>query len=222
MKALGLLGVPLLLAASAFAVLTPGPAPPADVVAADEPAPEAPVPEPLDVTDRAAPEDPRVVHVFSPVTGRLTKVHVRLWQRVKKGDPLATVEPPDFDPTSDVYKAQADLIAAQHDYKRKKELFTLGESRADFEVAADQLRDAKAKLAIAKEGARRLASLRVGFACPPYPCTFTLRSPVDGEVLVAGAEPGTFVLNQYAGALAPELFEIGQPDPWVPDPHPGW
>ena len=69
-------------------------------------------------------DDQRVAHVFSPVTGRVVKIHVGLGQRVKKGDPLATLQSPDIgSASSDLGKADAELIAAGHDFKRKKALY---------------------------------------------------------------------------------------------------
>jgi len=216
MKGLRLLGVPLLLLVSAFEVFGSSPAESVDVAGVDEPAPSEPVQDTVVVSGRVTTDDARVAHVYSPVAGRVTKVQVRQGQRVKKGDALATIEAPDFDPSSDVYKAQADLIAAEHDAKRMKTLFELGEGRADFEAALDRLRAAKANMEIARVRARPLQLLRLADACPPYPCTYTLPSPVGGEVLAAEAVAGTFVQGQYDGAVAPELFVIGDLDRvWV-------
>src|SRR5580698_11104606 len=73
---------------------------------------------------RVSLEDLKSAHVFTPVTGRVVRIEAQLGQRVKKGDPLAVIESPDIgNAVSDVHKAQADVIAAEHDFKRKKELF---------------------------------------------------------------------------------------------------
>ncbi len=40
-------------------------------------------------------DDLRVSHVFSPVTGRVTRILAQPGQRVKKGAPLAVIESPD-------------------------------------------------------------------------------------------------------------------------------
>ena len=70
-------------------------------------------------------DDLRVAHVFSPVTGRVAQIAAQLGQRVKKGDAArghrVARHRQRRPPTS--HKAQADLIAAEHDYKRQKELF---------------------------------------------------------------------------------------------------
>src|SRR5579883_1476233 len=55
----------------------------------------------------------KVAHLFSPVTGRITRIDAALGQHVKKGDPLCTIESPDVGTASaDLDKAQADMVAA--------------------------------------------------------------------------------------------------------------
>ena len=41
---------------------------------------------------------------------------------------------------------------------------------------------------------------------------FSLRSPIDGEVVARVANPGTDVQGQLSGGAAPELFTIGSLD----------
>ncbi len=70
----------------------------------------------------------------------MVQIQAELGARVKKGEPLATIESPDVgNAVSDVHKAEADLIAAEHDYKRQKELFEAehAASAADIEAAED-------------------------------------------------------------------------------------
>jgi len=172
MKGLGLLGVPPLVAASVFASTGSGPAlPPADVVAADKPSSSEPVDGPLVLGGRVTTDDARVAHVFSPLAGLVVKVQARQGQRMKKGDPLATIEAPDVGSTRDLYKAQADFIAAQHDVARKKVLADLGEGRADLEAAIDALREARAKLWAARNPPYQL--LAMGDWCPHHQCMHT-------------------------------------------------
>jgi cobalt-zinc-cadmium efflux system membrane fusion protein len=166
-------------------------------------------------------EDQRSGHVFSPVTGRVTKILVRLGDWVRKGDPLATIESPDIgQAVSDVHKAQADLVAAEHDLRRKRDLFAQqAAAAADVEASEDAERNAKAEL----ERARlKQYLLRVGNA-DAVSQTYTIPSPIDGEVLLWNISPGMEVQGQYSGgAAAPatgslvsttnpgELFTIGE------------
>jgi membrane fusion protein, heavy metal efflux system len=159
-------------------------------------------------------DDLRSGHVFSPVTGRVVKITAQLGQRVKKGEPLATIESPDIgNAVSDVHKAEADLIAAQHDYQRKKDLFEQkAGSAADMEAAEDNYRKAKAELERARQ---KQALLRVG-SVDAVTQTYTLVSPIDGEVLMRNINPGIEVQGQYSGGATQELFTIGELDKvWV-------
>jgi cobalt-zinc-cadmium efflux system membrane fusion protein len=172
-------------------------------------------------------DDLRSGHVFSPVTGRVIKIVAQLGQRVKKGQPLATIESPDIgSAVSDAHKAEADLIAAEHDLKRKKELFAQkAAAAADVEASEDAERNAKAELERARQ---KQFLLRVGNV-DAVSQTYTLPAPIDGEVLLRNINPGVEVQGQYSGgagnncipgltsnAVCGELFTIGELDKvWV-------
>jgi cobalt-zinc-cadmium efflux system membrane fusion protein len=128
---------------------------------------------------------------------------------------LAVVESPDVgSAVSDARKAEADLIAAEHDVKRKKDLFEQkAGNESDLEMAQDSYRSARAEVERARQ---KEALFRVGGA-DAVTQTYTLTAPVDGEVLARNISPGIEVQGQYSGAsAAPELFTIGQIDRvWV-------
>jgi cobalt-zinc-cadmium efflux system membrane fusion protein len=159
-------------------------------------------------------DDIRTGHVFSPVTGRVITILAGLGQRVKKGDPLAVIESPDIgNAVSDVHKAQADMIAAEHDVKRKKALYEAKAGPlADLEAANDTYRRAKAEL---ERASRKEELLRVGNA-NVVTQQYTLPAPVDGEILLRNINPGVEVQGQYSGGATVELFTIGELDKvWV-------
>ena len=159
-------------------------------------------------------EDTMTGHVFSPVSGRVAKIMAEYGARVKKGDPLAVIESPDIgSAVSDVHKAEADLIAAEHDLRRKKDLFEQkAASEADVETAEDTYRTAKAEIQRARQ---KQYLLHVGNV-DAVTQTYTLTSPVDGEVLMRNINPGIEVQGQYSGGSAQELFTIGELDTvWV-------
>jgi cobalt-zinc-cadmium efflux system membrane fusion protein len=159
-------------------------------------------------------EDVLSGHVFSPVTGRVVRIAADLGQHVKKGDPLAVIESPDIGVVkSDVQRADADLIAAEHDYKRKKDLFEQkAGSAADMETAEDNWRKAKAE----SERARQKAFLLRSGGVDNVSQTYTLVSPIDGEVLMRNINQGLEVQGQYGGGTANELFTVGEIDKvWV-------
>jgi cobalt-zinc-cadmium efflux system membrane fusion protein len=175
---------------------------------------------PQDVDDtiltsgRVALEDVLSGHVFSPVTGRVIRISADLGQHVKKGDALAVIESPDIGVVNaDARRADADLIAAEHDYKRKKDLFEQkAGSAADLELAEDNWRKAKAEA----ERARQKAFLLRSGGVDSVNQTYTLVSPIDGEVLMRNINPGIEVQGQYGGGSANELFTVGEIDKvWV-------
>ena len=155
-------------------------------------------------------EDLRSAHIFTPVTGRVVKISAGLGTRVKKGDALAVIESPDIgNAVSDVHKAEADLIAAEHDFQRKKELFEQkAGSAADREASEDNWRKATAEVERARQKAYLLRAGNVDSVTQ----TYTLPSPIDGEVLSMNINPGIEVQGQYTGGATQELFTIGEID----------
>jgi membrane fusion protein, heavy metal efflux system len=172
-------------------------------------------------------DDMRSGHVFSPVSGKVVKVLAALGQQVKKGDPLATIESPDVSQAvSDTHKAEADLIAAEHDLQRKRDLFAeKAAAAADVEASEDAERKARAELERARQ---KQFLLRVG-QVDAVSGTYTMPSPIDGEVLMRTISPGIEVQGQYSGGasniclpslnstvMCGELFTIGELDKvWV-------
>jgi cobalt-zinc-cadmium efflux system membrane fusion protein len=163
-------------------------------------------------TGKVAFDDQKVAHVFSPVTGKAVKVLAQLGSHVKKGEPLVLIESPDIGvATSDLGKANADLVAAMHEYQRQNELSeTHATSQKELELAADNYRKAKAELERAEQKARLF---RQGDVTGQ---TYTLRSDLEGEVFMKAVAPGMEIAGQYGGGNASELFTIGRTDSvWV-------
>jgi cobalt-zinc-cadmium efflux system membrane fusion protein len=153
-------------------------------------------------------------HVFSPVSGRVAKIDAQLGEQVKKGEVLAVIESPDIgSAVSDTHKAEADMVASEHDLKRKKDLFEQkAASAADVETSEDNYRTAKAEL---ERSRQKQYLLKVGNV-DAVTQTYGLTAPVDGEVLLRNINPGVELQGQYAGGQAQELFTIGQLDTvWV-------
>jgi cobalt-zinc-cadmium efflux system membrane fusion protein len=151
-------------------------------------------------------DDLRVDHVFSPVTGRVTQISALLGQHVKKGDPLAVVESPDIGiASSDIAKADADLVAAEHDFKRQKELEAIrAVATKDLEVAEDNYRKARAEMERARVKGRLLNTGNV------VGQGYVLRAHIDGDVVARAVNPGVEIQGQYAGGgPAAELFTVG-------------
>jgi membrane fusion protein, heavy metal efflux system len=159
-------------------------------------------------------DDLRVAHVFSPVTGRVSRILADPGARLKKGSPLCAIQSPDVgNAFADLGKAEADLIAAQHDFQRQKELYDAhAGSQKDFESAEDSFGKAKAEM----ERSRQKARLFRGGGADAVTQEFMLRAPIEGEVIARNVNPGAEVLGQYSGGSAVELFTIGELDRvWV-------
>ena len=80
-------------------------------------------------------DDAHVTHVFAPLAGRVVRIDAQLGQQVRKGEALAVIESPDIGiASSDAGKAQADLTAAEREFKRQKELFALEDAGKDKDM----------------------------------------------------------------------------------------
>lgn len=171
-----------------------------------------PIDNALITTGRIAFSDAHVAHVFSPVTGRVTRLLVNLGEPVRRGTPLAIVQSPDIGTAaSDLEKAEADLAAARSDYERQKELYE-GHAAAqrDFEAAESVYRKARAERERAAQKAHLLGS------SSGTEQEYVLRSPIDGDVVARNVSIGMEVQGQYSGGTTQELFTIGDLDPvWV-------
>jgi cobalt-zinc-cadmium efflux system membrane fusion protein len=179
-----------------------------------EPVGKHPVGNEIVTSGKVAFDDLRVSHVFSPVTGRIKRILADPGQRVKKGAPLAAIESPDVGNTfADLDKAQADVIASEHEERRQQELYDAhAGSQRDFEAAQDNYRKAKAEL----ERARQKARMFRAATADKVSQEFTLRAPIDGEVIARNVNPGAEVQGQYSGGTAVELFTVGELDSvWV-------
>jgi cobalt-zinc-cadmium efflux system membrane fusion protein len=159
-------------------------------------------------------DDLRVGHVFSPVTGRITKIVAQPGQRVKKGQPLTVIQSPDLGSAiSDMAKAQATLVQTEKEWKRQKELYEVqATSQSVYEAAESAFANAKAEL----ERAQRKVRLLRGAGVQGVTQEYLLPAPIDGEVIARAANLGLEVAGQYSSGANVELFTIGELDRvWV-------
>ncbi|HET7826044.1 MAG TPA: efflux RND transporter periplasmic adaptor subunit, partial [Anaeromyxobacter sp.] len=169
---------------------------------------EEDLPDAISLAGRLAFDDLRVTHVFSPVTGRVTRVLARPGQRVKKGAPLAAILSPDVgSAAADLTKAEADLTQAYHQHQRQQELYEAhAGARRDLEAAENAWKKAKAEADRARQKMQLLHAGTVDRASQEL----VLTSPIDGEIVARNLNPGMEVQGQYSGAQsAVELFTIG-------------
>ena len=163
--------------------------------------------ETIEASGRVAFDDLRVSHVFSPVTGRVTRVLAKPGQRVPRGAPLVAIRSPDVGTAfADLVKAQADLQTTELDFHREQRLLAEeATSSRSAEVAEDAYRKAKAEY----ERAKLRASMLRGGSVDVVSQEYMLRSFLDGEVIARAVNPGIEVVGQYSGGNAQELFTIG-------------
>ena len=179
-----------------------------------EPVQDRPVGGIIRAAGRVTFDDLRVAHVFSPVTGRITKILAQPGERVKKEQALCVLQSPDLgSAVSDLAKAQATLLTAEKDWRRQRELYEVhAASQRDYENAETAYRNAKAEM----ERAQRKARLLRSAGGDQVTQEFVLRAPIDGQVIMRGANPGLEIQGQYSGGAAVELFTIGELDQvWV-------
>jgi cobalt-zinc-cadmium efflux system membrane fusion protein len=146
---------------------------------------------------RIALDDVHVAHVSSPVDGRLVSASVEVGQHVKKGDALASIDSPEGRRAlGEAHHAETELAAADHEFKRQKDLCRRECPSSEVEAVEDRWRMAKANLD------RSLAKVRLLSSAGLLDAPFVLRAPIDGEVLARNIDSAT-VYN------ARELFTIG-------------
>ena len=174
---------------------------------------EQSVDDTVSTTGKVTFDDQRVAHVYSPVNGRVRRVSAQLGAHVDKDATLAVIDSADIGVvSSDLRKATADLVAAERDYERLKELYRMhAASLRELEISEDNYRRARAEMARAQQKAYllRAGSFEVSQG-------YALISPIAGEVFMRNVSPGIEIQGQYGGGTAAELFTVGALDRvWV-------
>src|ERR1700730_1984231 len=149
----------------------------------------AAIPEYLELPAHIEADPTRVVHVFSPVGGRIMEMKVRPWDRVEKGQTLAMLE------SSDLARTVADYRKALVDSQVKQQQLTRSEtplahhaiSEREYQQAQADAEQAKAEVAAARE------QVQVFGMDPDHAATQLLvAAPRSGVLLDIGAAPGEF------------------------------
>lgn len=169
-----------------------------------------PMAAPIATLGTVAYDDVRLVRVYSPVTGIVTGVIAPLGAQVAVGAPLAVLSSADMaGAKADLDRAKASLKTAAEEAARQNTLFAQKASSArDYEAAKDNLRRAQAERARAAQQ----VALLTGGKTSPTGASFTLRSPLVGEVVARNVGIGAQVRGQYQGGSAAPLFTIADLD----------
>ncbi|APR99365.1 efflux RND transporter periplasmic adaptor subunit [Pajaroellobacter abortibovis] len=171
---------------------------------------ERPIVKCLVAFGRIALDEQRVLKIYPPLAGRVTRIHVKLGQHVKKGDPLISIYAPDMgEVSSDLIKAKSEQLLAQKEYQRQKDLF------AHHATSAQELESAEGnyqKAVVEVERAKQKMLLFQRFQLDTVTHTYLVRAPMEGDVLAKAVTLGMEVQSLYGGGDLSELLVIGSTD----------
>jgi len=160
----------------------------------------------------------RATPVFSPYSGRITRILAGLGDTVKAGAPLATLEAAEFvQAQSDLATAAAQLKLARIAEARKHALFdSKGGSLQDWQSAQTDLTAAETtlsavrnRLSILGKSPAEIASLERHQAISPVA---TLSAPIAGVVVDRQVGPGQYV---QAGSATPQFTIADTSSVWL-------
>jgi cobalt-zinc-cadmium efflux system membrane fusion protein len=152
--------------------------------------------------------------VFSPYSGRVSRLFAKLGDVVKKGAPLMAVDAAEFvQGQSDVAAAKAGLELARATEKRQHDLFEAGaaalkdwrQAQADLAAAQAAHAAARGRLRILGKTEADIDALEKGAAGTTEAIVTT---PISGTVTQRQVGLGQYISSAATGAAAP-LFTIG-------------
>jgi cobalt-zinc-cadmium efflux system membrane fusion protein len=160
----------------------------------------------------------RATPVFSPYSGRVTRILAGLGDTVKAGAPLATLEASEFvQAQSDLVTAAAQLKLARIAEARKHALYDAkGGSLQDWQSAQTDLTAAETtlsavrnRLSILGKSSAEIAALERNQAISPLA---TLSAPIAGVVVDRQVGPGQYV---QAGSTTPQFTIADTSSVWL-------
>ena len=149
--------------------------------------------------------------VFSPLSGRVTRVLVGLGERVHAGEPLLAVQAPELvQGESDLYNAASQLKLAQINERRKHAAYeSKGGSLQDWQQSQNDLASARTALAAARERLRILGKTERQLAAMERTRTNDpiayVSAPIAGIVTDRQVGPGQYL---QSGSTTP-VYTIG-------------
>lgn len=164
----------------------------------------------LSLPGRLVWDEDQTVRVFSPFSGRVSKIVAQLGDHVATGAPLALLNSPDYGAAqADFQKAVANRVLTEHAVQRAHDLFAHGV------VAQKDVEQAEADVAAANAEAQRTERVLRTFNDSGDSVTqlLTLRSPINGVVVERAINPGQEIRPDQTNA-AP--FVITNPNSlWI-------
>lgn len=163
--------------------------------------------------------DDTTTQVFSPYSGRVTRVVAELGDLVKKGDPLMTVAASEFVQAKNnliTARAQVNLTVASE--KRQHELYLAKaaalkdwlQSKADLATAEGNLQAARNQLSILGKSGHAISALEREAKEPETNPETLVRAPVSGTIIQRQVGLGQFLQSASipGGATIP-VYTIG-------------
>jgi cobalt-zinc-cadmium efflux system membrane fusion protein len=153
-------------------------------------------------------DEDHTVRVYSPLSGRITRILVEPGTRVRKGQALAVVGSPEFGQAqAEVRRAETDLKLAEANLQRQKELESYGVApRKDLQAAEAEHARNRTEL----ERARGRVKLYGGNA-GAMDQSFSISSPIEGVVVEKNINPGQEVRPDQNTSGTPALFVVTDP-----------
>lgn len=161
--------------------------------------------------------DETTTQVFSPYSGRVTRLIAELGDVVKKGDPLMAVAASEFvQAKNNLITARAQVILTMASEKRQHELYLAKagalkdwlQSQSDLTTAEGNLQAARNQLSILGKSEHEISVLESETKASETNPEALVRAPVSGTVTQRQVGLGQFLQSASAGATIP-VYTIG-------------
>jgi cobalt-zinc-cadmium efflux system membrane fusion protein len=161
--------------------------------------------------------DDTTTPVFSPYSGRVTKLIAKPGDVVKKGAPLMAVEASEFvQGQSDLRTARAQLTLTEANEKRQHALYLAKagalkdwlQAQADLTIAQNNLRAVRNRLRIFGISDQEIDAIEHGAGAQPINPKAYVLAPISGTVIQRQVSLGQYINSAATGASNP-VYTIG-------------
>lgn len=154
----------------------------------------------LSVPASVEPDSRRYAQIYPPIAGRLTDLRVKLGDRVKQGQVLASLQSPEFAQAQSEYlKARSTLQIATKNLGRQRDLLAHKiAAQRDVEQAEDEHEAARSDL---QSAAEHLRTFGVNPERDRIGGPLRLLAPIDGSVVKLDAALGEFRNDSNAAVM---------------------
>ena len=173
---------------------------------------------------KIAANDDRTTSVFSPFSGRVTRVMVKAGDTVRRGQPLFAVQALEFvQARNDLAAAAAQVRVAKANEARQQALYAAnGAAQKDWQQSQADLATAKAAQALAHDRLKMLGASDAtiaGFERPDLAgapgAEAEVAAPIDGVVLQRAVGVGQNVASVSNGGANPEFIVSDLSSVWL-------